>query len=119
MLSFFQEQEPETFWKIFGFTGQAFFGSRFVVQWWVSERAGRSIVPKVFWYLSLIGSLILLFYAISIGDEVFITGQALGFIVYTRNLFLIAKVAAAERLLAAQSGREGDKDVAEKRDQES
>ncbi len=76
-------------WYLIGFGGQIAFGSRFFVQWLASERARRSVVPKVFWYLSLLGSLLLLTYAIRIGDAVFITGQSSGFLVYSRNLYLI------------------------------
>ncbi len=62
---------------------------RFLVQWVASERKGESIIPIYFWYLSLIGSMILLAYAIFRRDPVFILGQSTGFIVYTRNLMLI------------------------------
>jgi lipid-A-disaccharide synthase-like uncharacterized protein len=44
-----------------------------------------------FWYLSIIGSALLLAYAIYRQDPVFIVGQSFGFIVYLRNLQLIAK----------------------------
>ena len=37
----------------------------------------------------LLGSLLLLTYAIRIGDAVFSTGQSSGFLVYSRNLYLI------------------------------
>ena len=49
-------------WELFGLVGNTCFGSRFLVQWIQSERAGRSIVPEIFWYLSLGGSIILLIY---------------------------------------------------------
>ena len=51
-------------WLALGFIGQAIFGSRFVVQWLVSERKKRSVIPKAFWYLSIAGSVVLLTYAI-------------------------------------------------------
>lgn len=74
---------------IVGFVGQALFASRFLVQIVVSERQRRSVVPTIFWYLSLGGSLLLLSYAISIRDPVFILGQSTGFLIYLRNLWLI------------------------------
>ena len=40
----------------FGFLSSLAFGLRFFVQWWDSERAGRSLVPKSFWILSCIGN---------------------------------------------------------------
>lgn len=75
-------------WYGIGFFGQALFGSRFLVQWLASERAGRSIIPMAFWYLSLIGGATLLTYAIHLGDPVFIFGQSTGAFIYLRNLYL-------------------------------
>jgi lipid-A-disaccharide synthase-like uncharacterized protein len=59
-----------------------------------SERAGRSIVPDAFWYLSIAGSALLLIYSLHRRDLVFILGQSAGFLVYTRNLALRRKEAA-------------------------
>jgi lipid-A-disaccharide synthase-like uncharacterized protein len=64
---------------------------RFVGQWWYSERAGRSVVPLSFWYLSVVGGLLMLAYALYRLDPVFILGQALGLAVYLRNIFLIRR----------------------------
>jgi len=77
------------FWAIVGLIAQLAFTGRFLVQWVASERAGKSIVPISFWYLSLLGSAGLLFYAIVRADPVFILGQSFGSIVYIRNLMLI------------------------------
>jgi lipid-A-disaccharide synthase-like uncharacterized protein len=91
--------EPH-YWLYLGFAGQLFFGLRFVVQWVASERKGESIIPIYFWYLSLVGSMILLAYAIFRRDPVFILGQSTGFIVYTRNLMLIYRKRAASQNFA-------------------
>ena len=56
--------ETWTLWTAVGFVGQVIFGLRFVVQWIASERKRRSVVPVAFWYLSLLGTVILLTYAI-------------------------------------------------------
>lgn len=76
-------------WLAVGFGGQAIFASRFLYQWIASERAGRSHVPRAFWYLSLAGGLTLLGYAIHRGDPVFILGQTTGAVIYVRNLVLL------------------------------
>jgi lipid-A-disaccharide synthase-like uncharacterized protein len=76
-------------WIIIGFIGQALFSARFIVQWLASERARRSVVPVLFWYLSIAGSAVLLAYAIHRQDPVFIVGQAAGFAIYLRNIYLI------------------------------
>ncbi len=78
-------------WVAVGLVGQALFFSRVLVQWIVSERRGRSVVPPSFWVLSLLGSLLLLAYALERRDPVFVLGQSLGFVVYARNLVLIAR----------------------------
>ena len=80
---------PEWLVLGFGFTGQALFSARFIVQWLASERAKRSLVPLAFWYFSLGGGVVLLSYAIHKRDPVFIVGQAAGLFVYLRNLYLI------------------------------
>jgi lipid-A-disaccharide synthase-like uncharacterized protein len=76
-------------WIVAGFIGQALFTARFLVQWIASERVKRSVVPRLFWYLSLAGGSVLLIYAIHRRDPVFIVGQATGLLVYSRNLWLI------------------------------
>lgn len=75
-------------WYAIGFLGQVTFGSRFFVQWIVSERARRVIIPRTFWYLSLLGGVALFAYALHRRDPVFAVGQGLGLIVYVRNLIL-------------------------------
>lgn len=78
-------------WTAIGFLGQAMFSARFIVQWFASERAGRSIVPDLFWHFSIAGGVILLAYAVFKRDPVFILGQGAGLFVYLRNLHLIIR----------------------------
>jgi hypothetical protein len=54
----------------------------------IMERLRRVVIPQAFWWLSLIGSLILLSYAIQRRDSVFIAGQAFSWIPYLRNLWI-------------------------------
>ncbi len=81
----------EAMWLAVGFIGQLAFTGRFVLQWLYSEYKKRSVIPVSFWYLSIIGSLLLLAYAIYRADPVFILGQSFGIIIYLRNLQLIAR----------------------------
>ncbi len=76
-------------WLCLGFLAQILFSARFLVQWIASEKAGKSVVPVAFWYLSIVGSSLLLLYAIHRRDPVFILGQAAGVFIYSRNLYLI------------------------------
>ena len=79
----------EHLWLAIGFLGQAIFSARFIVQWLVSEKEKRSVIPIAFWYLSLCGGITLLLYSIYKKDPVFILGQSTGVFIYTRNLLLI------------------------------
>jgi len=79
----------EFWWVIFGLAGQLLFMGRFLVQWLASERAGRSVIPIAFWYLSISGGLMLFAYACYRADPVFILGQSVGVFIYARNLWLI------------------------------
>ncbi len=93
-------------WVVLGLGAQAIFAGRFLVQWIASERAGRSYVPVAFWYISIVGGLMLLAYAIWRQDIVFILGQMFGVIVYTRNLVLIHKARRADAAKAAEAVRQ-------------
>jgi lipid-A-disaccharide synthase-like uncharacterized protein len=74
-----------------GFLGQLLFSARFLVQWLASERAGRSVVPELFWWLSLLGGAMLFAYAVLRRDPVFIIGQGSGLAIYLRNLAMIRR----------------------------
>ncbi len=90
------EWQDSLFWVAFGLVGQAAFFSRFLVQWIASERQGKSVIPVVFWYLSLSGSILLLVYAIHRQEPIFALGQSVGGIVYIRNLVLLKRQQLAE-----------------------
>lgn len=59
------------------------------MQWIASERRKESVVPTAFWFFSIGGGAILLSYAIHRRDPVFIAGQAMGLLIYSRNLWFI------------------------------
>ena len=81
--------EHNPVWLTIGFLGQALFFGRFFVQWLASEKRKQSVIPRAFWFFSLAGGLVLLFYAIHRRDPVFILGQSVGLFVYLRNLVLL------------------------------
>lgn len=78
-------------WVAVGFLGQAAFTFRMLLQWWASERAGRSVVPIAFWYGSLAGGVLLLAYFAWRKDLVGIIGQSTGVFVYARNIALVRR----------------------------
>jgi lipid-A-disaccharide synthase-like uncharacterized protein len=75
-------------WMVLGFAGQILFASRFIVQWWASEKQRRVVIPAAFWILSTIGGAALLAYAIHKRDPVFALGQGTGLLIYLRNIVL-------------------------------
>jgi lipid-A-disaccharide synthase-like uncharacterized protein len=78
-------------WLLLGYGGQAVFGTRFYVQWVVSERQRKSVMPVIFWWLSLLGSAMTLIYALYRWDGPFILANLGGPPIYARNLWLIHK----------------------------
>ena len=79
----------EFLWVTFGTVGQLVFFSRWIIQWWSSEKSKTSYIPISFWWCSLVGGVITLIYAHHIGSFPFMLAQAIGIIVYSRNLLLI------------------------------
>jgi lipid-A-disaccharide synthase-like uncharacterized protein len=86
------------FWLVFGIAAQLLFTARFIVQWIVSERLGKSVVPLAFWFLSMGGGVMLLIYGLVRREPIIIMGQALAVFIYLRNLMLIfrGKTGASE-----------------------
>ena len=76
-------------WKIVGWMGNLIFGTRFLIQWIATEKAGRSIIPRSFWVVSSLGSLCLLSYFVFYQkDSVGILSVAFPLPIYLRNLYL-------------------------------
>ncbi|MCI1728032.1 MAG: lipid-A-disaccharide synthase N-terminal domain-containing protein [Chiayiivirga sp.] len=51
-----------TAWKLIGLTGALMFGGRWLVQFIASRRARKPVIPRLFWYMSLLGSAMTLSY---------------------------------------------------------
>ena len=79
------------FWLAFGLAAQLAFAARFLVQWIVSERAGKSVVPMAFWFFSVAGGTMTLIYGLVKREPVIIFGQLLSNVIYIRNIMLIWK----------------------------
>lgn len=71
-----------------GGLGQVVFTLRFVYQWYYSERQQQSIIPNGFWLISLVGSLMIISYAIIRLDPILFIGQIFGMVVYVRNFII-------------------------------
>lgn len=81
---------------LLGFLGQGAFGLRFVIQWIASERAKASVIPVVFWWLSILGGVLLLLYGWALLAWPIIIAQGLNCVIYGRNLTLLKRRAEAD-----------------------
>lgn len=78
-----------TAWKLIGYLGVTLFTARWFVQMWASRKAGRPVMPILFWILSVIGSLLCLMYFIfGKNDSVGILAYSFPTVVATYNLVL-------------------------------
>jgi 4-amino-4-deoxy-L-arabinose transferase len=73
---------------VLGWLGQALFFLRFFAQWRASERAGRSVAPKSFWWMSLGGAMLLGGYTVSVREPILVGGYAASVWIYARNVAL-------------------------------
>ncbi|WP_417015662.1 lipid-A-disaccharide synthase N-terminal domain-containing protein [Alistipes sp.] len=73
---------------VIGFTAQAFFSARILIQWILSERAHRVVSPAAYWICSLVGSWLLFLYGWLRADFAIILGQLISYYVYLGNLHL-------------------------------
>ncbi len=102
-----------------GLFANLFFAWRFVVQWIASERAKRSVIPELFWWISLAGTVMMLIYAIYFGRLAVFIGQLTGWVVYIRNIWLIKRekqrlhLAEQQAERAKQGAPESDPDLYE------
>lgn len=76
------------FWTLWGLTAQGLFFSRFVVQWYFSEKEKKTVIPEIFWYLSLGGAIMVIVYAIVRSDLVFMITGVLQILLYSRSLII-------------------------------
>lgn len=88
-------------WAGIGLIGQIAFSGRMLVQWIVSEKKRESVIPEVFWWLSLAGGVLLFVYFVWRQDLVGVLGQSSGVVIYARNIKLIKKRARRQAEAAA------------------
>ena len=86
--NFFKNENIPIWLVVFGSIGQLIFSLRFVYQWLYSSKKQQSLLPDGFWIISLVGSFIIIIYAIIRRDPVLILGQVFGFVAYTRNIII-------------------------------
>lgn len=92
-----------TTWKIIGYTGVAMFGGRWIVQVIASSKMRAVTMPRLFWYMSLVGSLLCLLYFM------FGKNDSVGIISY----IMPSAVAAYNLILDIKNGKKSQEDQAE------
>ena len=76
-------------WKLVGYVGVALFAGRWFVQLLASRKHGRPMMPALFWYMSITGSVLLLMYFVfGKNDSVGILSNLFPFTVALYNLYL-------------------------------
>jgi len=76
-------------WKLVGFVGLALFSGRWLVQLYASRARGRPTLPRMFWYMSVTGSLLLLaYFTFGKNDSVGILSNLFPTLIAGYNLYL-------------------------------
>ncbi len=77
------------FWLVLGLAGQVLFAGRFLIQWIATERKGECTVPRIFWQLSVVATVLQAACFVQRGEWVFAAGSSAVLFVYFRNLSLL------------------------------
>lgn len=77
------------FWLAIGVLGQALFACRFIIQWIATERKRKSVIPHVFWHISIVASVLQLACFWQRSEWIFALGMIANILVYSRNLWFI------------------------------
>jgi lipid-A-disaccharide synthase-like uncharacterized protein len=78
-----------TSWKLVGYLGVALFTGRWVVQLYASRAEGRPTVPRMFWYMSVTGSILLLsYFTFGKNDSVGVLSNLFPAVIASYNLYL-------------------------------
>jgi lipid-A-disaccharide synthase-like uncharacterized protein len=75
-------------WMLIGAVGQTLLNVRFIYQWYYAEKLRTSILPVGFWYMTAVGSIMVVVYALYRFDPVLLFAQGLGLFASVRNIQL-------------------------------
>lgn len=91
LVKLFKNEDIPVWLLVLGSIAQIIFTLRFVYQWIYSEKNKESSLPFGFWLLSLIGSILILIYAVLREDPVLLVGHLMGSAIYFRNILILRK----------------------------
>ncbi|SPN74072.1 Lipid-A-disaccharide synthase,lipid-A-disaccharide synthase,Predicted membrane protein,lipid-A-disaccharide synthase,Lipid-A-disaccharide synthetase [Chlamydia serpentis] len=69
-----------------GFFANLFFGSAFLVQWWLSEKRKQTYAPRNFWVLSSLGAILMIIHGIIQSQFPVTVLHVVNLVIYFRNL---------------------------------
>lgn len=91
----FHVQAQIWFWIAVGVLGQGLFALRFLVQWFITELRKQSVIPPVFWYLSILASILLISSHAQRQEWLYAIGIGTTLLVYVRNAWLVYRTGTA------------------------
>lgn len=74
---------------LLGLAGMGIYGTRIVVQWYMSERSHRVETPEIYWVMSSIGAVVLYIYGWLRKDFSIIFGESLSYYIYMWNMSIM------------------------------
>ena len=76
-------------WKVVGYLGLVLFSGRWLIQLYSSRAQGRPTVPRMFWYMSVTGSLMMLgYFTFGKNDSIGILSNLFPMLIAGYNLYL-------------------------------
>lgn len=76
-------------WKLVGYFGVLLFAGRWIVQLVASRASGKPVMPRLFWYMSAFGSVLLLgYFTFGKNDSVGVMSNLFPLFVALYNLYL-------------------------------
>ncbi len=84
-----EQTQQAWLWLAVGFVGQLLFAGRFILQWIATERQKRSVIPPLFWYLSVAAATLQVSCFIQRAEWIFAMGMLATLLIYARNIWFI------------------------------
>jgi len=76
-------------WKLVGYIGVFLFAGRWLIQLFASRASGKVTMPRLFWYMSALGSILLLgYFTMGKNDSVGVMSNLFPLFVALYNLYL-------------------------------
>lgn len=84
---------------LLGLAGMGIYGSRILIQWYLSEKSHQVESPGIYWVLSSIGAVILYIYGWLRKDFSIIFGESVGYYIYMWNIGIMGLYKKVPRFL--------------------